>query len=209
MKTEVVLIRHGETYWNKEGRLQGIGDSHLTDLGIRQAEAAAEALTGEHFDAVFASPLIRAKKTAEIITGALGKPSEIVFDDDLMEWHLGLFEGLSIKDISEKYPDEYVKFRSRDPDYVIPEGESSRQRYERAIGCLQRIADNHPGERVLVITHRGILDSTIRRIMFVSLDQLIAYSQFNCGFNTIEIDGKIWSLLTWGDARHLNGIDGT
>jgi probable phosphoglycerate mutase len=205
MKTELMLIRHGETYWNKEGRLQGIGNSYLTDLGIRQAEAAAAALACERFDAVYSSPLIRARKTAEIIAGGLD--SHIIFDDDLMEWHLGIFEGLSIKDIADRYPDEFVRFSSRDPDYIIPEGESSRQRYDRAIGCLQRIADKHPGERILVITHRGILDSVIRRIMFVPLDGLIAYSQFNCGLNTIEIDGDIWRLLTWGDARHLNGSE--
>ncbi|MBN1686244.1 MAG: histidine phosphatase family protein [Spirochaetales bacterium] len=208
MKTELVLIRHGETYWNKENKFQGIGESHLTDLGIRQAQAAAKALTGEHFDAVYASPLIRAKKTAEIITGGLDSPSRIVFDGELVEWRLGIFEGLSITEIKERFPEEYVHFSARDPDYVIPEGESSRQRYERAIGCLQRIADKHPGERLLVITHRGILDSVIRRIMFVPLDRLIAYSQFNCGLNTIEIDGDTWRLLTWGDARHLAGADG-
>jgi len=204
MKTELVLIRHGETFWNREGKLQGIGESGLTDLGIRQAEAAACAVKGERFEAVYASPLIRAKKTAEII--AAGLDPTIIFDKELVEWRLGIFEGLSIQDIAERYPEEYVHFSARKPDYVIPGGESSRRRYERATGCLQRIAEKHPGGRVLVITHRGILDSVIRRIMFVPLDRLISYSQFNCALNTIEIDGDTWKLLTWGDARHLNGI---
>ena len=205
MKTELVLIRHGETFWNREGKLQGTGNSMLTSLGIRQAQAAAAALAGEHFDAVYSSPLIRARKTAQIITG--GIDSQIVLDDELVEWRLGIFEGLSIKEIEERFPDCYPRFSSRDPDYVIPEGESSRQRYDRAIRCLERIAGNHPGRRVLVITHRGVLDSVMRRIMFVPLDRLIAYSQFNCALNTIEIDGDTWRLLTWGDARHLNGVE--
>ncbi len=204
MKTELVLIRHGETFWNKEGKFQGIGESLLTDLGVRQAEAASAALTGEHFDAVYASPLVRTRKTAEIVSSGLD--SKLVYDDDLVEWRLGIFEGLTIKDIAARFPEEYTRFSSRDPDYVIPEGESSRERYDRAIGCLQRIADRHPGERLLVITHRGILDSVLRRIMFVPLDRVIAYSQTNCALNTIEIDGDTWRLLTWGDARHLNGV---
>ncbi len=202
-----MLIRHGETYWNQEKKLQGIGESLLTELGIRQAEAAAAALAGEHFDAIYASPLARAKKTAEII--AAGLDSRIIFDDQLVEWKLGIFEGLTIDDIASKFPKEYTHFSAREPDYVIPGGESSRQRYERTIGCLERIAGNHPGGRVLVITHRGILDSVIRRIMFVPLESLIAYSQFNCGLNTIEIEGEIWRLLTWGDARHLDGVKET
>ncbi len=204
MKTELILIRHGETVWNRQRKLQGLGESELTDLGIRQAEAAAKALSGEHFDAVYASPLIRAKKTAEIITEGLD--AQILYDDDLREWNLGIFEGLTIKDIAEQYPEEYIRFSSRDPDYVIPEGESSRQRYNRAVGCLQRIAGRHLRARILVVTHRGILDSVIRRIMFIPLDRAIAYSQFNCGFNTIEIDGKSWKLLTWGEKRHLQEV---
>jgi broad specificity phosphatase PhoE len=132
--------------------------------------------------------------------------AQIHYDDDLREWNLGIFEGLTIKDIAEQYPEEYVSFSSRDPDYVIPGGESSRQRYSRAIDCLQRIAGRHLRERVLVITHRGILDSVIRRIMFIPLDRSIAYSQFNCGLNTIEIDGKTWKLLTWGERGHLQEI---
>jgi len=204
MKTELMLIRHGETYWNRERKFQGIGNSFLTELGIRQAEAAASALAGEHFDAVYASPLERSRKTAEIIAGS--PDSRIIFDEQLVEWKLGVFEGLTLEDIEERYPEEYQHFRSREPDYIIPGGESSRQRYDRTVECLERIAGNHPGGRILVITHRGILDSVIRRIMFVPLDKTIAYSQFNCGLNTIEIDGDIWRLLTWGDKRHLGGI---
>ena len=206
-KTELLLIRHGETSWNKEGKFQGIGNSLLSDLGLRQAEATAKALAGEHFSAVYSSPLIRTKKTTEIITAGLNCP--IFFDEGLQEWNLGIFEGLTIDDIATRFPEEYSRFRSRDPEYVIPGGESSRQRYDRGIGSLQRIADSHPGARILVITHRGVLDSVIRRILFVPLDCQIAYSQFNCALNTIEINGDTWKLLTWGDAGHLKGIDGS
>lgn len=206
MKTELVLIRHGETYWNKDHKFQGIGNSPLTNFGIRQAEAAAEVLAGERFDAVYSSPSMRTRETAEIITRRID--CTIVYDEGLMEWNLGVFEGLTIDEISTRFPEEYLRFTSRDPEYVIPEGESSRQRYERSVNCFQRIAGNHPGERLLVITHRGVLDAVIRRIMFVDLERVISYSQFNCGLNTIEIDGEQWRLQTWGDARHLKDLDG-
>lgn len=206
MKTELLLIRHGETYWNKEGKLQGVGNSPLTDLGIRQAEAASEVLTDEQFDAVYSSPSVRARETAEIVTR--GIDCTIIYDEELMEWNLGVFEGLTITEIQNRFAEDYTRFISRDPEYIIPKGESSRQRYERTVNCFQRIAGNHPGERLLVITHRGVLDAVIRRIMFVDLECVISYSQFNCGLNTIEIDGDTWRLQTWGDARHLKKFDG-
>jgi 2,3-bisphosphoglycerate-dependent phosphoglycerate mutase len=204
MKTEFLLIRHGETLYNSQGRMQGLIDSPLTDIGIRQAKAAAGALSGKTFEAVYSSPLGRARKTAEIISQPLDCP--LHFDPDLQERNMGIFQGLTTKEAASRFPDDFVIFKSHDPDYIIPNGESFRQKDDRGIECMRQIAKKHPGGKVVVITHGGILDAIFRHTLFISLDQQRRYSIFNCAFNSIEIEGDSWRLITWGDMNHLRDI---
>ena len=204
MKTELLLIRHGETLFNSQRKMQGILDSPLTDVGILQAKAAASALTGKIFDAAYSSPLGRARQTADIIFQQLNCP--VYFETGLQERNMGIFQGLTPKEVADRFPEDYASFRAHDPDYVIPGGESSRQKDERGIACFQQIADKHPGGKVAVISHGGILDAVFRHTLLISLDQPRRYSIFNCAFNTIEIEGDNWRLLTWGDMNHLIDI---
>jgi broad specificity phosphatase PhoE len=137
--TTLLLVRHGETDWNAEGRLQGHTDRPLNDFGRRQAELLADQLSGERFDAVYASDLARARETAEIVGERLGLT--VVLDPDLREKNWGSWEGLT--------PAE------RDAvDYV---GESTEEHRARMLGSLRRIAERHPRGRVLVVTHGGSL----------------------------------------------------
>ena len=204
MKTQLLLIRHGETLFNSQGKMQGILDSPLTEVGIRQAKATARALAGKTFDAVYSSPLGRARKTTEIISQPLNCP--IHFDEGLQERNLGIFQGMTSNEAASRFPDDFVLFRSHDPEYIIPNGESFRQKDERGIESFQRIAGKHPGEKIVVITHGGILDAVFRHTLAISLSQPRRYSIFNCAFNSIEIDGDNWRLLTWDDMNHLGDI---
>lgn len=140
--TVLLLARHGETDWNAEGRLQGHTDRPLNDDGRRQAQALAERLAGERVDAVYASDLARARETAEIVAAQLSLP--VVLDPDLRERNWGTWEGLKP---SERGRVEFA-------------GETPEAHRGRIVAAIERIADRHPGGRVVVVTHGG----SMRRI---------------------------------------------
>ena len=135
--TTLLLVRHGETDWNAEGRLQGHTDRPLNDYGRRQAAALAETLAGDGIDAVYSSDLSRARETAEIVAGRLGLP--VVLEPGLREKNWGSWEGLT----------------PMERDAVEYAGESTEAHRERTLRSLREIAERHPGERVLVVTHGG------------------------------------------------------
>jgi broad specificity phosphatase PhoE len=137
--TTLLLVRHGETDWNAEGRLQGHTDRPLNDYGRRQAQELAERLAGEGADAIYASDLKRATETAEIVGARLGLP--VVIDADLREKNWGNWEGLT--------GDERV--------LVEFEGESTADHRDRVLRAVRRIAGRHPGQRIVVVTHGGSL----------------------------------------------------
>ena len=137
--TTLLLVRHGETDWNAAGRLQGHTDRPLNDYGRRQAKDLAERLAGHGADAIYASDLVRAKETAEIVGERLGLP--VVIDADLREKHWGNWEGLT--------GDERV--------HVEFEGESTADHRDRVMRAIGRIVERHPDQRVVVVTHGGSL----------------------------------------------------
>jgi 2,3-bisphosphoglycerate-dependent phosphoglycerate mutase len=137
--TELLLVRHGETDWNAEGKLQGHTDRPLNDYGRRQAQALADRLAGQSIDAVYASDLSRARETAEILGAKLGLP--VLVDPDLREKNWGNWEGLT--------SDERL--------HVEFEGETSEAHRDRTLSAVQRIVDRHPDGRIVVVTHGGSL----------------------------------------------------
>jgi broad specificity phosphatase PhoE len=157
--TTLLLVRHGETDWNADGRLQGQTDRPLSDFGRRQAQQLAEELRGEELEAVYSSDLARARETAEIVGERLGLP--VVFDPDLREKDWGTWEGLTTV---ERDRVEFV-------------GESTEEHQERTLRALRRISERHPGaERVLVVTHGG----SMRRVQTAALGMALPVVE-NCG----------------------------
>lgn len=147
--TDLVLVRHGETEWNRLKRVQGRTDIPLNDTGRRQARATAERLTGEHFDAVVASPLSRAAETAQIIADGLGiGPIELV--DDLVERDYGEAEGMTGADIDARWGGR------------LEARESRTEVIDRVKPALLAIAARHSGQRVLVVSHGGVIGSLVR-----------------------------------------------
>jgi broad specificity phosphatase PhoE len=157
--TTLLLVRHGETDWNAAGRLQGHTDRPLSDFGRRQARQLAEELEGESFfDAIYASDLARARETAEIVGERLGLPT--VLDPDLREKDWGTWEGLT--------PVER--------DRVELVGEATEAHRDRILSALRRIAERHPGGRVLLVTHGG----SMRRVQTAALGMAMPVVE-NCG----------------------------
>lgn len=201
---ELIVVRHGETVWNADGRQQGHLDSPLSPLGERQARAIAERLADEELDALYSSDLGRAYHTAEHIAAKIGHP--IVTDQRLRERNLGIFQTLTVKQVEERYPDEYARFNGGDIDYAIPEGESVRQRNDRIVAAAEDIAAGHPDQRVVIVAHGGVLRSLFHLALGIPLSESRRYKLFNASLNSFFArDGK-WTLGTWGDVSHLHGM---
>jgi len=156
--TTLLLVRHGETDWNADGRLQGRTDRPLSEFGRLQASQLAEELADERVAAIYASDLSRARETAAIVGERLGLA--VVLDPGLREKDWGTWEGLTPV---ERDRVEFV-------------GESTEAHQERVLGALRRIADRHPGERVLVVTHGG----SMRRVQTAALGVALPVVE-NCG----------------------------
>lgn len=196
------LIRHGETAWNAEGRVQGQLDVPLSEIGRGQARAVARALAGESFDAVYASDLARVRQTAQPLAEQLRK--DVRLDARLRERHYGVFQGLTYADAKEKIPDGYVRFRAKDPDYAFETGESLSQFNERALAVLSFLAEKHQGQSIVVFTHGGVLEMAYRFATARGLSTQRDFEIPNAALNRVEIGMAGWKVLAWADIRHLS-----
>lgn len=203
--TKLIIIRHGETVWNVEGKKQGQSDSALTLLGIKQAEALAKRLVSESFTKLYASDLGRALETARHIAAQTNH--EVVLDKGLRERNFGVFQGLTDAQIKNKYSAEYHSHLAETVNYVIPEGESLRQFYERGTFCLENLTARHAGETIAVVTHGGIIDGWFRYIFDLPLGTVRRAKLWNASINCIvhEVAGG-WTLHTWGDVNHVKSL---
>ncbi len=201
MNTELILIRHGETAWNRERRMQGQTDTPLSDIGRAQAEAVGQRLAGHAFVALYSSDLARAWDTAAAIARASGR--EIVREPALRERTFGVFEGLTYDEMSLRFPAEHARFSARDPDYAVPGGESPRQFFERSLACLERIAAAHAGQSVVVVTHGLVLDTLHRAARRLPLAEKREAPLLNASLNTFERSAEGWHEIAWGDVAHL------
>jgi probable phosphoglycerate mutase len=162
-------------------------------------------LARQSFTALYSSDLGRAFRTAEIIAGATG---HIVFTDPrLRERALGLFQGLKSEEIKTQYADEYERYRNRELDYVVPEGESLRQQIDRNLSCLEDLAKKHGGETIVVVTHGGVLNVVFRHTLSIPLDAPRRFEFLNSSLNLFAFAEGYWTLRTWGDTGHLDGVD--
>lgn len=195
------IIRHGETAWNAEGRVQGQTDVPLSDVGYAQARAVAAAVAGERFVAIYSSDLLRVRQTADPAARALDL--RVRLDAALRERHYGVFETLTYAEAKILHPDDYARFKAKDPDYDFRSGESLRGFHERSLNCIASIANQHAGRSVLVFTHGGVLDSVFRRATGRELSERRDFAVPNAALNRIEIDGNAWNVLAWADCTHL------
>ena len=197
--TRLIVVRHGETEWNAEGRLMNQLDSPLTPAGLAGAEALALRLRSVPAAALYTSDLGRALRTAQCIAACNGL--DPIHHPGLRERHLGTFAGHLRDELETVFPEEYARYRS-DPDYVVPEGESFRQFFNRTVAAFQEIAAAHWGETVIVVTHGGCLDCLFRHVSHMPLDVPRAVRLPNTGVNVFEVQRDRWFLLTWGDTSH-------
>jgi probable phosphoglycerate mutase len=202
--TTVYAVRHGETKWNREGKQQGHLDSPLTERGIKQAEAVAEGLVGRGIEHIYSSDLGRAVQTAEIIGARLGLAVET--DKRLRERNFGELQGLTMEESSRRYGEEWLKYRSDDPDYRPPGGESAREHFECNMKGMKSIVRAHGGKTVLVVAHGGVLGVLFRNSFEMPPSGRRPFSIFNGAINRFTVNGESWRLDTWGELSHLNNL---
>ncbi|MDY7226443.1 histidine phosphatase family protein [Hyalangium rubrum] len=201
MKTEFILLRHGETEWNSLGRLQGHLDSPLSPEGLRQADALAERLKGVSFHALYSSDLGRALETARRIGARTGHAVQP--DTRLRERGVGILEGLTREEAGRRHPEVFSEYTAGGPDFIVPGGESATQRLRHAVGCLEELSARHTGARVVVVTHGGVLSSLFRHSLGIPPGTPRAFSVLNASWNQFDYQERKFRLVTWGDVNHL------
>lgn len=201
MTTRLCVVRHGETAWNAEHRVQGQLDVPLNEVGQAQAQAAAKVLSREKFDAVYASDLSRARQTAAPTAESLSM--EVLLDRDLRERHYGIFERLTYAEVKLRYPEDYARFDARDPEYDFRTGESLRDFSARSIAVISKLVKQNKDRNILVFTHGGVLDKLYRFITGLPLSAPRDFGIPNAGLNRIELTPEGWRIRAWADVAHL------
>jgi probable phosphoglycerate mutase len=199
--TRLCIVRHGETAWNAEHRVQGQLDVPLNAIGLAQAQAAAQVLGAERFDVIYSSDLSRARQTAQPTADRLAMP--VLVDNDLRERHYGIFERLTYAEVKQRFPEDYARFEAREPDYAFRTGESLKDFSARSISVLTRIAETHRGKSILVFTHGGVLDKLYRFVTGLPLSAAREFGIPNAGLNRIEVTPAGWKVLAWAEVSHL------
>jgi broad specificity phosphatase PhoE len=197
----ILLIRHGQTDWNMEGRWQGTIDQPLNAEGLEQARILADHLEHRPITAVYSSDLQRAYRTA--LPLAERKGLTVQTDTRLRELNLGAFQGLTHAEISARYPAEMAAMREDYMGFVVPGGESRYAMQVRAMEALDEIVAREPDGEIAVVTHGG----TIRVILLKLLgneSQIARMAIGNTSITVLETDGRNWSLLESTAAPHLD-----
>jgi len=201
--TRLCVVRHGETAWNAEHRVQGQLDVPLNANGLAQARATSKVLGREKFDALYSSDLSRARQTAQPTAELLS--ATVLLDEALRERHYGIFERLTYAEVKVKFPEDYARFEAREPDYDFRTGESLKDFSARSIAAVSKIAERHKGQSVLVFTHGGVLDHLHRFITGQPLSSERGFGIPNAGLNRIEVTAAGWKILAWAEVAHLKG----
>ncbi len=206
MKTEIFLVRHGETDWNKEGKFQGSTDIHLSKEGILQAHLLKDVFHN-NFDSVYTSPLSRAMQTAEILCQDNAKVKPVVLEG-LREINFGAWEGLTIMQIREQYPAEYHTWRTDEVHGNLVGGDLTlRSASNRAKDAILNLAEKHTGEKIVMVAHGGIIKAALIGIFDWKMTMYHRFFLGNTSVSKISIgNSNVPILVTLNDTSHLPEI---
>ena len=210
--TRLILVRHGETDWNRELRFQGQVDVPLNATGHEQARRVARRLGDDEVHQVISSDLARARQTAEPLSELLarrGAPDSRVHAG-LREQSFGLVDGMSVDEIKRLHPAAWNQWVGFEADYAFEGGESTRHFHARVMAALRDVALEHAGQNVVVVTHGGVLDMVWRSVRALGLDGPRQSHIPNGGVNRVQVvadvDPHRLDILEWADIAHLDGM---
>lgn len=200
--TRIIAIRHGETSWNVDTRIQGHLDIPLSANGRWQAERLAGALKDEPLAAIYASDLTRAWETAQYVGRAQGMA--VTREAGLRERGFGDFEGKTFAEIEVLLPDQSLRWRKRDPEFSPNGGESLVALRSRVISAAQRLAALHPGEQIAMVGHGGVMDVLYRAATRLDIQAPRTWTLANAAINRLLWTPEGFSLVGWADTTHLD-----
>lgn len=199
--TTILLIRHGETPWNRETKFRGVYDIPLNENGRAQARLAGEALKNRKIDAVYTSPLSRAKETAELAVG--GRGIEIKIHNGLTDFDYGHWTGLPEDEVARRWPSELGAWKTRPHAMRVPGGDTLAGVSEKAFGAMEEIAEKHRGETVALFAHRVVNKLLVLGALDLSTDRFPFIRQDNCCINEFRrVDGG-YVIFSINDVSHL------
>jgi probable phosphoglycerate mutase len=204
--TQIILVRHGETEWNRVKRIQGHLDIDLSQGGRGQARALAarmadEARQGLRIDALYSSDLARARQTAEPLAHVLQQV--VTLEPALRERQYGVFQGHDAEQIREQFPADYLAWQSRDPQFAPPGGESQAAFYARVVEVLDALVQRHRAQRIVCVAHGGVLDCAYRYARGIALTLPRTQALLNASLNVLEFDAHGARVVRWADVAHL------
>ena len=207
---ELILIRHGETDWNVEKRVQGHLDIDLNAQGRRQAAALGDALRHQEFDAIVSSDLQRASNTAKAIAASHDIP--ITIDSGLRERCFGIFEGLLYDELESRHPADWRAWKTRDADHRFQPGTGDAETLnEFSARCLSSIAriTQRGGSRIVVVAHGGVLECLYRAATGTPISTMRDFSLLNASINRLSWSDSRLTILSWSDVSHLSTLPST
>lgn len=199
--TRIVAIRHGQTAWNVDTRIQGQLDIGLNATGRWQAQRLARALADERLDAVYSSDLDRARDTARALADGAGLAVRTT--EALRERGFGIFEGLTFQEIEQRFPDQAQRWRQRDASFGPEGGETLAAFVARAVSSVAAIAARHRGGQIAVVTHGGVLDALYRAASRIAIDAPRTWQLGNASINRLLHGEDGFTLVGWSDTFHL------
>lgn len=204
--TRIIAIRHGETAWNVETRLQGHLDIGLNAHGQWQAERTAQALADEDLAAIYTSDLARARATAQAIAERSGSAGarRVHLHTGLRERGFGVFEGLTYAQIAADWPEESQRWRQRDPQFAPPGGETLTALRKRISDTVNSVASQHVGEQIVLVAHGGVMDALYRLATGQEIAAPRTWDLGNASINRLLWTPDGLTLVGWSDTRHLD-----
>jgi probable phosphoglycerate mutase len=204
--TRILAVRHGETAWNVDTRIQGQLDIGLNEKGQWQAERVGRALADESISRVYASDLMRAHHTALAIArhNSQLKDREVRLHTGLRERGFGKFEGHTYAAIEAQWPDESRRWRQREPDFAPEGGESPVQVMDRVDRTIAELAAPHSGEQIVVVAHGGVMDMLYRLATRQTVSAARTWELGNTAVNRLLWTPEGLTLVGWADTRHLD-----
>ncbi|MFZ4478487.1 MAG: histidine phosphatase family protein [Rhodoferax sp.] len=199
--TRIIVLRHGETAWNVDARIQGRLDIGLNRTGRWQARRAAQALADETIDAIYSSHLLRAWQTADAIASATGQAAQRV--EALCERGFGVFEGKTFAQIEVLWPEQALCWRKRDPQWSPEGGESLHELRLRIVAATIELAQRHLGRQIVLVAHGGVLDVLYRAATGQDLQTPRTWNLGNATLNRLLWTPEGLTLIGWADTRHL------
>lgn len=204
LSVRITAVRHGETAWNVDTRIQGQLDIALNDHGQWQAQRVGLALADSGIDHIYSSDLQRAHSTAKAIATHAGIPTDtIALHVGLRERAFGSFEGQTYAEIEAQWPAESQRWRQRDPHWAPPGGETPLQTLDRVAQTLASIAAQHSGQHIVLVAHGGVLDMLYRLATQQTVDAPRTWDLGNCAINRLLWTPDSLTLVGWADAGHL------